>query len=347
MNKFLRRLLTLLIFVVFLSCSRSVTTVNDLGLIDGKYDSDFVQISENKKLDELVNSVKMLNCIAYYESYTFSFSSNLKKENLSKPTFKKIAISESHSTETASGTATIIYSDNEKAALLTCAHIIDFPDTLITFFKDNFGKSTDIIESISIKTKQTNLLPEYTFLNKVEILAVDNSSDIAVIGSNIKKNNSQIFNTFKLKAGNAEELTWGTKVYMLGFPLNYKMITSGIVSPFQEFEHDYFLVDAVFNRGFSGGIVLAIRDGAPNFEIVGMIKSGTVHKDFKLKPKTDNSDFVFVPQAVYKGEVIVEQETDIKYGITKILTINKILDVLNENSDKFNDLGYRFDLFFN
>ncbi len=346
MNKFLLYIFIILLSIINYSCSTTITTVSDVGLKDNKYDRDFFQVEDNNRLDKLVNSVKMINCLAYYESYLFDKSMNLTLNNIKTTDYKSGARSTYHSTETASGTATIIYSNKGKVALLTCAHILNFPDTLIIYFKNQNGSNSEFIESISLKTKQTNLLPEYTAPNEVKILSIDQGSDIAIVGKEVSSLSASKYIPFGLITGNSDELSWGTKVYIIGYPLNNKMITTGLVSPLQKNQKEYFFVDAVFNRGFSGGIVLAVRDGAPNFEVVGMLKSGTVHKNFRLKPNTNNPDFVYLPQAPFNGEILVEQETDIKYGVTKIMTIEKILEFMNDSKNILEELGYDYSKFF-
>jgi hypothetical protein len=347
MTKYLITFISFAILFSVSSCTSTITSISDLSLTDKKYDSGFPQIHENQKIDELVNSVKMINCLAYYKSFLFDSSFSVTKQSLKNSDFKKFAAASVNSTETESGTATIIYSIEGKVALLTCAHILNFPDTIVTFHTDNRGNETNIIETVSIKTSQTILLPEYSFIQAVDILVMDETNDIAIVGKDFESENFKSTKPFKLKFGSANELNWGTKVYMIGFPLNYKMITSGLVSLAKNSDNNYFLVDAVFNRGFSGGIVLALRDGAPNFEIVGMIKSGTVHKDYKLKPNIENPDFNYLPHFPYTGEVLVEKETNIKYGITKILTINKILEFVEDHKNELKELGYLSEKFFN
>jgi len=338
--------LLLIISVINISCSTTITTVSDLRLKDNKYDSDFFQTKEGAHLNKLVNSIKMINCLAYYESYLFDKSSRITLENIDNLDLESIAISTHYSSETASGTATVIYSYKGKAALLTCAHILNFPDTLITYFKNTTGSNSEFIESISIKTRQTNVLPEFTVSKEVEILSLDPISDIAIVGKEVSSISASKYTSFNILHGNSSELFWGTKVYIIGYPLNNKMITTGLVSPSNSFEKDYFLVDAVFNRGFSGGLVLAIRDGAPNFEIVGMVKCGFVHRNFSLKPNINSSDFVYIPQVPFNGEILVEEETDIKYGVTKIMTIEKILEFIEDNENIFEKLGYDSKKFF-
>ena len=332
--------------VISYSCTTTVTNVSDIGLKDGEYDRDVFQVETNNRLEILASSVKMLNCLAYYESYLFDKRSGIKLNNLSEES-KKAAIAVNHSTETSSGTATIIYSHKGKVALLTCAHIIDFPDTLITYFKDSQGLNTKVIERISIKTRQSNLLPELSVSNEVEILSIDPVSDIAIIGRNVTKLNSSKFIPFGLKLGNSNELSWGTTIYIIGYPLNNKMITTGLVSPSQVNGKDYFFVDAIFNRGFSGGVVLAVRDGAPNFELVGMVKSGTVHRHFNLIPNSDDPDFSYHPKKDYGGEILVEERGDIKYGVTRIMTVEKIIDFIENSKTSLEDSGFIVSQFLN
>ena len=339
-------ILTIISFAFIISCTTTVTTVSDLGLKDNKYDTDYPQVEKEISLDRMINSVKMINSLVYYESYLFDKTTNLKIEDLSSINFESLAVNKITSNETASGTATIIYSDNGKVALLTCAHILDFPDTIITYYKNSFGVNSKNIEIISIKSRQTNLLPEYTVNNEVDILLLDSDSDIAIVGKEISAINSSKYIPAKIKVGSTNELTWGTKVYIVGYPLNNKMITNGLVSPPQIMGKDYFFVDAVFNRGFSGGIVLAIRDGAPNFELVGMVKSGSVHRNYILRPNTNHPDFIYLPNLPYSDEVIVEQETDIKYGVTKIMTVETITDFIDKNESLLENLGYNADRLF-
>ena len=323
-----------------LSCTTTVTTVSDAGLNDNEYDRDFFQTESNSKLDRLINSVKMINCMAYYQSYLFDSDSKITKENIGNKDLASIALVKKFSTETSSGTASVIYSEKGKVALLTCAHTLDFPDTLITYFKDNSGVDTEIIESVSIKSRQSNILPELTVSNTVEILAIDKELDIAIVGGEFPSLVSYSLVPLDITFGTTDDLSWGIKVFIIGYPLNNKMITTGIASPNQVKGKNYFFVDAVFNRGFSGGIVLAVRDGAPNFELLGMIKSGTVHRNFNLVPDSNNPDFAYLPGIPYNGELLVEEDTDIKYGVTRVMSVETIIEFFNSYNKSLKDLGY-------
>jgi len=224
---------------------------------------------------------------------------------------------------------------------------LDYPDTIINYVNNSKGEKTNQIKSISIKTKQSNFLPELTQPNKSDIIILDRTTDIALIGLDKVNDKIKPTDVLMLKAGNSKELEWGSKVYMIGYPLNYKMITSGLVSLVQSSVAHFFLVDAIFNPGFSGGLVLALRDGAPNFEIVGMIKSGTVNRNLYLKPNEENPSFHYTPKMIYKDEIVVEEESEMKYGITKIMSIETIKNFIKKNNDKFSELDFSPKMFFN
>ena len=335
-------IIKILLFSIFLivSCRTTLTSVSDIGLADNKYDKDFFFNEPGGSLDQLSKSVKMLNSIAYYESYFLGKNSQITLENINTVEINTSAINKISSTETASGTATIIYSEKVKIALITCAHIINFPDTLYTFYKEEDGTDSKYLESFTVKMRQTNLLPELTVSNEVEIIAMDVNSDIALIGREISALRSRELISANFVWGSSSELEWGTKVFIIGYPLNNKMITSGLVSPAQGQGKNYFFADAVFNRGFSGGIVLALRDGAPNFELVGMVKSGTVHRKFNVVPDYNNPDFNYLPHVPYKDKLLVEEEAEIKYGVTKIMNVETIIDFLEESREKIDDAFY-------
>ena len=345
------KLLKYFIYISFLtilvSCQSYISQIKDFGLSDGKYDKDYTEPLSSFDLQSIVNSVKMINCLAYYETYIFDRSQKINFSNVNSINLSSNARQKRFTTETASGTATIIYSDRNKIALLTCAHILDFPDTLITYYNNQENQEDRFIESISIKTRQSNLLPELTNYNRVSILAMDSNQDIAIVGFEDPSWQTTKFQPVKFNLGHSNELDWATKVYIIGYPLNNKMITTGLTSPPAIKGKDYFFVDAVFNRGFSGGVVFAVRDGAPNFELVGMVKSGTIHREFILRPETNTINFKYIPSIPYDGEIFIEENPSIKYGVTKIMRIESITDFIEEKNSELEQQYYFTDNFFN
>ena len=98
-------------------------------LNDGRYDSEFPYRNASEQLEEISKSVKMLNYISYYKAYLFSENQKVSLSDINKKILKNNSIDEVYFNESVSGTATIIYYDDLKVGLLTCAHIGDYPDT--------------------------------------------------------------------------------------------------------------------------------------------------------------------------------------------------------------------------
>ncbi|MBI9071927.1 MAG: trypsin-like peptidase domain-containing protein [Melioribacteraceae bacterium] len=330
----------LTISILIISCKPIIYNVAYPTLDDGKYDSEFPYKSSSKELEEISNSVKLLNCMAFYESYIFRKESKIKKESINELTLLNKSVDIGRYNRTASGSATIIYSESGVVALLTCAHIIDFPDTVYTYYFEDSGKETEFVESISIKVRQNNYIPDFPERGNIEVLISDIKQDIAIVGNIYPASLSQEIKEFKYPIGAAKNLEWGSFVYAFGYPMNYKMISKGLVSSPNRDGNGAFLLDAVFNRGFSGGIILGIKDGVPNFELVGMVTSVAAEGEIVLRPLAPLSDMVINPLVPYNGPVSLERKLNIKYGVTKAVSIEAIREFILDNEDYLSSEGY-------
>ncbi|MBI9038614.1 MAG: trypsin-like peptidase domain-containing protein [Bacteroidales bacterium] len=289
--------------------------------------------------------MKKLNCLVFYENYLFSEDKKITKSNFKPDNLKKDAILAEITNESVLGTATIIYYDNERIAFLTCNHIIDFPDTIFSFYYNNSSKEK-YISSVSIKAKQMNHIRGIPEGEELEILATDKKNDIAFLGKKITQTNENI-PFFNYPCGESNNLEWGSFVYIIGYPMGFQMITRGIVSNPDKIKSGSFLIDAVFNRGFSGGLVLGIKDGVPNFELVGMAKSVPYKKENILIPETVNENFEYDSYSPFKGNIYVKSKKNISYGITNSVTIETIKKFFKENKKKLESKGYNLESFFN
>ena len=307
---------------------------------DGKYDGLEFNGNTAQNFEEIWQSVKLINSIAYYNSYVIPLERKLRLGSLAKEAVDLEIFSKTFFTDNAGGTATILSNKNGNILLLTCAHILDFPDTVITFYSDSDGKESDYIESISIKIDQDNYVSDLPGDGHVEIIALDELLDAAIIGGKFSSIDLLKHKTFPVKFGNAEELTWGNYVYVFGYPMNRKMVTTGLVSLYESNPDDYFLIDAVFNRGMSGGIVLAVRDGSPNYEFVGMAKSSPADSKIVLKPYDFEDEYSNIPIGPFEGKLKVEREMEMKYGISKVITVNSINKFILSNQDEILEGGF-------
>ena len=174
--------LILLFSLLFFSCSPSYKNIFPT-LNDGKYDSEFPYMGASKQLEEISNTIQRVNCIAFYNSYQLKENSNLKKSDLNEKTIDKNLKQNIFYERTSSGTATILSTENGYVALLTAAHVVDFPDTVITYFSDAKGLYTNEVESISIKQSQKNYIAGFPNGSEVNILLINNDIDVALLGN--------------------------------------------------------------------------------------------------------------------------------------------------------------------
>lgn len=332
--------------IMLSSCTTSVYDQVYPTLRDGLYDSEFPYKNSSAQLEAISNSIKLVNSIAFYTSYVFGSDSHIRAVEIGKLNFEKVAVEKVYFNRTASGTGTIIANSQGRVAILTVSHIVSFPDTVISFFINPDGSFSQYVQSVSIKSKQTNYVNELPGNGELKIIAMDKIRDVAILGDDFGIENTLNIPVFSYKWGASSELEWGSFIYAFGFPMNYKMITKGIVSSPNKERHT-FLIDAAFNRGFSGGIVLAVRDGVPNFELVGLIKSVPADFVYTLRPLTKDQDLDFNPMIPFKGDAFVDKEQVLRPGITKVIGIETVKEFLMQNKDKLIDQGYIIDNLFN
>ena len=309
-------------------------------LKDGKYDSEFPYKSTSDELNKISETIQRVNSTAFYKIYVFDEKENLLLNDLKNKELSKIAVKEALADNSSSGTAVTIYSQNGNVALLTCAHTITFPDTLIAYKFDEDGYQTKFVESISIKEKQVVYVAGFPEGSQVEVIAKDSKNDIALIGKKYGSQKGIYFSTFNYPWGKAKEVEWGTFVYLIGYPINFKMITKAIVSSPRKDESGSFLVDAVINPGFSGGLVLAIRDGVPNFELIGMVQWVPEEEESMIYPENLKTKTSYNPVVPYTGNLYVRKHSLIRYGIAKVIPVETVQNFLLTNKSVLTDQGF-------
>lgn len=342
MQKLFKNILILVTIILVSGCSTvSYETIYPT-LIDGKYDSEFPYKSTSSELNKISETVHRVYSTAFYKIYVFDSNKNHTLFSLANKKLQEYAIKEVIADNSLSGTAVTYYCQDGNVALLTCAHTISFPDTIVAYRLDGEGNQTKFVESISIKEKQVTYVAGFPEGSLVEVLATDNHNDIALIGRKYGAQKNIFLPTFTYPNGKAKEVEWGTFVYLVGYPLNYKMITKAIVSSPNKDENGSFLVDAVVNPGFSGGLVLAIRDGVPNFELIGMVQWVPEEYESLLYPQNIDANTSYNPVVPYKGDLFVRKHTSIRYGIVKVIPIEVILEFFNANKISLEKQGFYF-----
>ena len=340
----LRKILTLAGLAVVLlfagACSQRMVPIatRPAGSRDGKYDTAPPAGGISKKLEQIAGSVLRLNVIAFYETYTFPEKSGVTLWQFKTQQAENKESVRSVSSESVLGTATVIYAADNRAVLLTCAHVVYFPDTLVTYYPDSLG----IVRRIAVKIKQKNFVAGLDD-PQVEILAADTENDIALLGAHLSLNEQ--VQVMPVPLGKSSELLWGTFVYVMGLPNGEKMVESGIVSKPDGVRDTYFVTNAIFNRGMSGGPVFALRDGSSGLEWVGMAKSAPATTVFYLQPSVDKK-IIYSKSEPYKGDALINKKKMINYGITCSVSMQEIIRFVQSIGSELGKKGFDIQQFF-
>ena len=333
------------ISLLLLSCSSTSSKVAP-GSRDGKYDSEFPAKSSSEILELVSESVKRISSIAFYEGYIFPQKNKVVKADILSDSFINKAVKSFSFNNSAAGTATIIYAKKKRIGILTCAHVVDYPDTVITYYPVEDGEEAKYIETYSIKKKQRNFLVDLAQGDGFEILAIDFDLDVAILGKELLYPSPSKTPILNLPVGSARDLQWGSFVYIMGWPKGHKMVTRGIVSSPNRDQKNSFLIDALFNRGFSGGIIIAIKDGIPNLELVGIVSSVSASYEQILVPEAETDITRFDPRLPYEGELFVKNQQKIDYGITFGTSIDAIYQFMDDNRIQIESRGFELVDFF-
>lgn len=332
------RFVWFVLLIGIVSCSSQVSYFDRI-IKDGKYDSEFPFYNASDELEKISKSIKLINSLAFYRRYHFPLASKIRFAELKKLDLQSTASYTETFNKSASGTAAIVSKGFNSVMLLTSAHIIDFADTIFSYYSDQAGRRLDYLESVSVKLNQS-IYSNFYGGAELEVLVADTNVDVALIGVKFVNPITSDIYYYPFNPGNSNELTWGTFVYIFSFPIHNKMITKGIVSKPESSDPKFFLIDAVMNRGSSGGIVLAVRDGVPNFELVGIISWVPADRKTVLAPKQLVNDQEYQIDAVYEGSLYITDIENVKYGITKAVTIEKIKETILRNTDLIYNKGF-------
>ena len=327
------------------ACTRTIYISEKSIIHDAEYDSEFPSQPTSDYLEDINNSVKMVNTMSSYHGYEFTMKDGPLKSQIRDPKISEKAIKEKYLNSPASGTATVIFHDPDRVALLTCYHVVQSPDTIINYFLDENGKQTPFIESVYFKVRHTITVTGVPEVNDFEVLAFDDQKDLAVIGK--KYSTKQVLNlsVFTYPKGRAEELRMGTFVYVFGFPRGERMVGATIVSRANKDRDHGFVLNTPMHRGISGGLVMAIRDGIPNFEWVGMVFAVAGERIEYLVPERETEAQPSDVQHPYSGDIYLNSTRSIVYGITYAVSIESIELFFQESKMALAAKGFNSDLF--
>ncbi len=291
--------------------------------------------SKLKTFEELERSVVKITCSAFYENYYYNPPADFKDATVSQQSLLAI---KRYTTNSVAGTGLLLSQSANRILVLTCYHLFDFADTIKTFYIDQDKKTTRYLQSLAKKFGQTIYVTHKNgAISQARIISKDEGNDVALIETEAISNllsETPFQGSFRRKAN----LKLGQEVYLMGFPKGYLMVTRGLASPTKT--KDKFLIDAAFNRGFSGGIIVAFDDRTGEYYYAGMANATAYDSEMTLSPADSVQNFENYRFAPYKDDVYLKELKMINYGVTFGITGDMIVNFLNKEADKLRQMGY-------
>jgi len=260
--------------------------------------------------------------------------------------FKSHAVESRHTNHSTSGTATVIHNDNNKLALISCAHVLDSPDTLYHHFYTEGQKRTPFLRSVSIRERRQDLLLSGSAIEEFNIVARDPRKDLVILTvNNTSASEEQIdfadSPELDIKLGRMDRISLGTLSYILGYPSGRGMVTRSLVSlPRSDTTSHRLWLDALFNPGLSGGLILAFRGDGQSAHWIGLARQTQADSELYLAPGSEiNQSYQYDPNLPYRGDLYIERSKRLKYGVSEGISSNAIKAFLRDNQTILNRNG--------
>jgi len=337
----LKFIIPILILALLWSCSSPKPSTQNpkIPKKTENYTSAFPQSDVSELLKDVQQSVVRVVATGYYDSYSFG-DGLVTMDEIQSQSPEQLANITYTVEESTAGTAIILDQYNSHYLLITAEHVVAFPDTATAYREGNGMPENTFLKSISIKRRQTNLAYTGQEIKSFEVIASNNQQDLALLDLELEENSNLDPYPLSLSFGDTDYLQLGSFLYMLGFPKGYAMVTRGLASSSESWNDRFFVTDAVFNPGISGGPIMASRDNFRSLEWVGMVSSATASRENVLVPRPSTEKYSNILRP-YNDSVFVEEKTRINYGIAQAVPINQIKEFLLEHEELISRRGYR------
>ena len=235
----------------------------------------------------------------------------------------------------------IVTQNSQKSLLLSCYHLFDFQDTVKTFYSTKKGVPTNNLLSLSIKTGQIIYITHKNSRRTAgRIVANDKRNDIALIETKTLEN-QLIEQPFDGSFGKKQDLKFGKEIFLIGFPKGFLCVTRGLISPSPY--KNKFLIDAPFNRGFSGGAVIAINKNDGTYRYFGMANSMAYDSQVVLIPSEKTVNINYYEKIPYSEEAYVKELKLVNVGITFAVNCSVITQFFDKEKKQLKLKGHNID----
>jgi hypothetical protein len=332
--------LSLIMFVSCRTVEQTFVEITDDSLYRSHTQSSYL----TEQIRESFQSVKRIQSTVFYTTYLFDYENPPLRSELEDVDFRQIAYDTARDNHSSAGTAVVLARSDDRIALLTAAHVVTFQDTIWHYSQGLENEGDKPVEAVSVKENVLNYIYGQENVGAFELIVSDEFRDLALLSTRLGVNSDTDLLPLPIQAGDSDQLEWADLVYALGYPKGYRMVTSGIVSETYSQRRQGFNIDASFNRGYSGGIVFAVRNDQTTFEWVGILISAAADIEYLLTPGYVSFD-EYDPELEYTGSMYIERFPRINYGITNAISINEVRQFFSENQDIIRRNGFPARLF--
>lgn len=343
---FIRRVSTLVAIVITcISCSGSSQTLDGPGPATvapeptGIYRNHANSQVVSDQIRDSFQSIKRVQATLYYRTYHFDENNLPDRSQLSPHSIEDLAVEVSTDNHSVTGTALAVTRTRSSFLMLTAAHIVTAPDTIWHYPDPSGPLESRAVEAVSVNVRSTYLMIGSDFVLPFTVISKDEQRDLALLAVPLNETPPSRLQPLEIVPGNSDELAWGDMVYTIGFPKGNRMITTGVISRPEWTPGNRFIIDSSFNRGFSGGVVLAVRSRPAGLEWVGMLVSVSAESEYLLTPGSMTAD-EFQPEIPYNDPAYVERFIRINYGIGYMVGIQEIVSFFRENRDEILLAGF-------
>lgn len=308
------------------------------------YQTGYPVEDTSRELERIFRSVKRIGFSGDYTTYVFSDDSGITDADLAAEEVYSLAVDTLTDSRSKAGTGIIISRNNTRVALLTNNHVVRYPALRIQYY-DEGQPATDSnprpVASVSILTGARGRLLEHPDLEPFEVLARDSANDLALLGVRLRAwSEPTVFQSIPVPAGHPDRLSWGSFLYILGYPRGYQMVSRAIASDPNRDLRGSFLTDGLWNEGFSGGAVLAVRGDTGQLEWVGVARASAGDREVRLQPGGDPQLDELNLRQLYQGPVYLEEVLRIQYGITLSVPMTKVRAFFSEHRRELSRRGF-------
>jgi hypothetical protein len=286
------------------------------------------------ELEDLIRSVHQIEYTADYITYTFDEASGVTEGDIYAGGFESRADTTYLETLAKAGTATVIARSVNRLTLLTVAHVVRYPRLRFQFYEAPAGQLSNVsdmrrrVASASVRTAERGRLLPRSGPLPFEVEAIDERTDLALLRLVLPaRSDPTQFPALEIDAGNARRLSWGSYLYVLGYPRGYPLVTRMIVSSPDRDGQGAFITDGIWNEGMSGGLIVAIRGNTGALELVGLARASAAEREFRLVPDTVGIA-PGAPTIRYDGPLWLEAGLRPTYGIALPIAMTSIDEFL-------------------